>query len=302
MKLNVIWCWILLLATIANASPYVFNSSDFATQVVDYVEGSAVPSDFISGEKFNNPAVALGRPTVDTTGDGFFIPVSEPAPVVPVSGAFRASELVTVGQGGQLTLKFDHQVVNDPKNPFGVDLIVFGNATLLSKAAWVNRDPTAVAAGGQLFGEGGDVSVSQDGQSWFHFANGKLADTFAPTLGRVYDPAHADPTLGAFNQWWAGSTNPTLPLDPSLDSTALDGKSVAEIAQLYGDSAGGTGFDLADVGLPWIQFVRIENFNKDLLTPEIDAIVDVAAVPEPGTIGFVLAVAIFCLRRKEARS
>lgn len=300
MKLIVICCWTLLVATIASASPYVFNPSDFATQVVDYVEGSGVPADFLSGEKFNNPGTALGRPTVDTTGDGFFIQVSEAAPVVPVGGAFRASELVSVGQGGRLTLKFDHPVVNDPGNPFGIDLIVFGNATLSSKSAWINRDPTAVAAGGQLFAEAGDVSVSQDGKNWFHFANGKFADTFAPTLGRVYDPAHPDPTVGAFNQWWAGPANPTVPLDPSLDAAALDGKSVAEIAQLYGESAGGTGFDLADVGLPWIQFVRIENFTKGLLTPEIDAIADVAATPEPGAVGTLLCVGVtLCRRRRE---
>ena len=279
------------------SASYIYNPSDFATQVVGYVPGTGVGTDFISGDPFNRPENALGRPPVDTTGEGFSIAVNEAVPVVPIYGAFRASELVTVGQGGSLTLKFDHPVTNDPRNPFGVDFIVFGNATVLSSDFWDNRDPSRISAGGGLFAEGGVVSVSKDGQTWVTFSNGPRADDFAPTMGRLFDPAHPSAAVGPFNQWWGEGADPTLPLDPSLDASSLSGKTVAELAQLYGGSAGGTGFDIGALGLDSIQFVRIENPDGSGVSPEIDAVADVAAAPEPGAMAALAALALLMGRR-----
>jgi len=59
---------------VAPACAYTYDASDFATEVVSYVQGSGVPRDWITGEFFNDPATALGRPTVDSMGDAFYIP------------------------------------------------------------------------------------------------------------------------------------------------------------------------------------------------------------------------------------
>jgi hypothetical protein len=257
---------------------YANPPSPFAVEVVEYVPGTGVGSDWISGDPYDNPATALGRPTVDTTGDDWFIPVDEPVPVVPVYPPFRAFEVVTIGYDGYLVLAFDHAVRNDPDNPYGLDFIIFGCAslTLSDNEFWTNDNPNDVIIDGtNLFSEPGLVSVSQDGLTWYTYAEGPYADDFAPTLGRLYDPNNPDPSLGEWNEWWGAPTDPTLPLDPDINVDALAGLTVAQAAQLYDGSAGGTAFDIGVFGLDWIQYVRIENADLGG-TPEIDAVVDVA--------------------------
>jgi hypothetical protein len=279
---------------------YVFNASDFATEIVEYVQGTGVGTDFLSGERYDNPANALGRPTVDTTGDAYSMPEAERVPAVPVYGAWRARELVTVGQGGRLVVKFDHPVTNDANNPYGLDLIVFGNSPMAPaspNAAWDNRDPNGLVVGGTVYPEGGAVSVSRDGVTWHTFAGGPFADAFAPTLGRVFDPENPDIEVGTFNQWWGAPTDPTRPLDPGITASSLEGKTIAEVAQLYAGSAGGSGFDIGLLGLDWIQYVRVENAAGSGMTPDVDAFADVAAaVPEPSFIGYSSLSLLLALR------
>ncbi len=262
---------------VAVATPWL-HASDFAVEVVEYVPGIGIGFDWLSQAPFDDPTAALGRPTVDTTGDGWYIPANQAVPVLPVNPPFRAFEVVTVGVGGHLVLRFDHPVVDDPANPFGVDLIVFGNASQIlgGGQGWTNGDPNEVTLGSGAIVERGIVSVSQDGERWFAFADGPYADDFAPTLGRTYSPQAPVSALGMWNRWWGEPTDPTKPLDPRLTPASLAGRTVADVAVAYGRSAGGTGFDLAVVGLPWIQYVRIDNPPGSGYTPEVDAIADAA--------------------------
>lgn len=253
-------------------------ASDYATQVIEYVQGGEIPEDFISLFEYDNPLTALGPPTIDTTGDEDYEAGTgssqQPVPVVPVYQPFRHYEVVSIGQGGRLVLKFDQPVFDDPLNPCGIDFIIFGNAaqTIMGPQKWRNDDPNLVTVRGITgLSEPSPVSVSQDGLTWHEFATGPSADDFAPTLGRRYDPANPDPSLPD-NQWWGEPTDPTYPLDPTLSAASFGGWTVAQIAVKYGCSAGGTGFDLASVGLPWIQYVRIVNPEGSGSTPEIDAV------------------------------
>jgi hypothetical protein len=240
--------------------------------VIDYAEGTGAGA-------YNQPDRALGRPAVDTEADQSMPP--QPAPVVPVYPPWTTNELVSIGQGGSLTVAFDHRVENDPLNPYGLDLIIFGNAhqVIGGGGAWANGDPGNTAVSGSVASEPGIVSVSQDGQTWYTFTNGPYADSFAPTLGRVYDPNNPDKLIGDWNLWWGGPTDPAVPLDPNLTAAGFDGSTLAEMAWAYGQSAGGTAFDIAASGLPWIQYVRIENPSGSGVVPEIDALADVAAPP-----------------------
>lgn len=269
-------CAVLLITT---SLAYAGSPSDYASQVVEYVPGDGIGFDFISGEPFDNPMVALGPPTVDTTGDGFDIPLEQQVPLVPPNSAFRAFEIVSIGIGGHLTLMFDGPVENDQCNPYGVDFIVFGNSFQVSSGGqgWLNGDPNDTILGGALFSEPALVSVSEDGKNWFTFVDGPFADDFAPTLGRIYDPENADHSVFPLNEWWAQPTDPTKPLDPAVVASAsnLAGNTVAEAAVLYSGSAGGTGFDIGELGLDWIQYVRIEQSGSSI--PEIDAVADVAS-------------------------
>jgi len=269
----------LLSLIIAAASA---SASDFATEWISYQRGGDIPDDPITKDLYDDPTTALGPPTVDTTGDdkdqdegGTGSPANA-VPVVPVYPPFRWYEVVSVGPGGHLTLKFDHPVMDDPLNPCGIDFIVFGNARLVSTSGWTNQDPNGTKVIDAMFREPVRVSVSQDGVSWRTYADGPFADDFAPTLGRRYDPAHFDPTLPG-NQWWGPPTDPTYPLDPRLTKAFFANWSVAQVAIKYGYSAGGTGFDLAELGLPWIEYVRFDNPVASGMSPEIDAVADVAA-------------------------
>jgi len=289
---------------LAGYGMYVYDPNDFATAWVAY-EPAGMIDDWLTGVPFNDPSAALGRPTVDTTGDDWFIPMDANAPVVAVYPPFRAHEVVHLGQGGTITLSFNHPVCDDRKNPYGIDFIVFGNPSqaFSGDQAWTNGDPRSVTVEASGGSEPGIVSVSQDGTTWYSFTSdpnfmsddpnfiqldedaedGPFCDGFAPTLGRLYDPCYADASLGPWNRWWAGPTNPTLPLDSALSYASFEGMSVARVAETYGDSAGGVGYDLARLDLPvdpntelkWFQFVRIDDAPGGGST-EVDAVADVS--------------------------
>lgn len=283
----------------AGAYGYDYSRSDFAYYVPgSYVEGSDLPlPDPITGDEYNDPFAAADRPTVDSTGDGDFEhgtgSSSAPVPVVAVYQPFRAFEVVSIGKGGQLILEFDHWVEDHPLNPCGIDFIVFGNSNMMIDgiSPWRNGDPNATPLQGEITREPCKVSVSADGVAWYTFENGPFADDFPPTLGRVYDPAHPDPSLPG-NLWWGEPTDPTYPLDPSLhaplgavpEPTTFSTWNVANLAKKYGYSAGGTGFDLAQLtdlppgpdGVRRIRYVWLNNPADSRVVPEIDAVSDVA--------------------------
>ena len=95
----------------------------WADHVVSYVQGTGVGNDFVTGNPVNNPLTALGEPTRFTSD-----PANFGGPTTPFSSAYRDDEIVSIGAGGSLTLQFDEPVVDHPLNPFGFDLLVFGNA------------------------------------------------------------------------------------------------------------------------------------------------------------------------------
>jgi hypothetical protein len=193
-------------------------------------------------------------------------------PVVPVYPPFRAFEIVTIGNGGKLVLKFNHPVSDDKNNPYGIDFIIFGNSwgQIASGGSWgPNSNPETVIVGSTFHKERGIVSVSQDGLNWYKFITGPYADDFAPTASFKWDEV---------NDVWGDELDPTRPVDPNLTATGLNGKTVAQIIGLYNGSAGGTGFDIGALGLDWIQYVRIEDDpgGGSGVTTEIDAIADVS--------------------------
>lgn len=227
-------------------------AASFASQVVSYTPGSNV------AVGYDNPLSSLGEPA-RSTGSGPF-----DGDVTPFNAPYLPDQVVGIGAGGELIVRFDHQVVDDPTNLFGLDLLIFGNAFL-------GIDFDSGIADGTVFGEPARISVSQDGTTWID-ATGIFADTLFPTLG------YQNPT-GPFS---SGGTNPTSftrPVDPSLDAGDFAGLDVAQIAALYDGSGGGVGIDLGALGVPWIEYVRIWQPTGDGYAAEIDAI---AAVPEPG--------------------
>ena len=254
--------------------------------------GYAVVDSMTSETKasFSDATNVLGHPTMYMHG-------MWGGPITPANPAWMAGELFTLktdsyDEGGKIgtddgpgyvTIKFDHEVKDDPANPFGLDFIVFGNAmTILTSSDYIyeSGDPRGQKCSGKGNVEAAKVEVSQDGETWYTSEKWASPDGFAPTLGYLYEPTNADPLLFAGNKYWGRAAQATKPVSPSVDFVDTENLSVADVCNRYAGSAGGRGYDLKDVNLPWIRYVRISGVydegDKRYTEPEVDAVADVA--------------------------
>ena len=274
---------------------------------------------------YNNPAVVLGCPTrimtVPSVGLPFGASDETPGtyvinPAYPAWLSGRLFSLVGTGDGDLIqvedsssglcrgaafvTIEFDHDVIDDQDNPFGVDFIVFGNALCVKKGKGLlisSDDP----ANCQLTAQGGPeetvVEVAQHKEGpWYTSDAWRSSDAFAPTLGYRYDPDNRDENLYSGNMFWGAPTDPTYPVDPHVDFENCANITLAELCRRYNGSAGGVGYDLKDVeylpsddahgGRKWFRYVRISNTESEepnddgdyFSMPEVDAVADVAPV------------------------
>ncbi len=254
----------LLLAS----APFVLSSSSIpivaavpnhAAAVVQYFPGTGASAGY------DQPSAVLGEPSRLTPGE-------YGGPVDPFSSPWQPGQLVSVGTGGSLTVRFADPVWNLAGNPRGLDFLVFASAAFLI----VNGDYTGGGiTDGSLLGatEGlSRVSVSADGVSFF-----------------TLDPALAPGPDGLFPT--DGSGDFTLAVDPTLGESDFDGLDLEGIRALYAGSGGGIGYDIAwarngigeAVHLDRIEFVRLEVLSDRV---EIDGF---SAVPEPSTTLLLLA-------------
>jgi len=245
-------------------------ASPYGSSVISYVEGSNAQAGY------TDPTAALGSPARVTAGWP-----SGDTDVTMFNSPWQTTEAVSIGAGGSLVLAFDHQVVDDALNPFGIDLLIFGN-TSFSDVSY----PDGIAGG--TWSEPGLISVSQDGSLWYDITSVSADDLF-PTQGytNTSGPYAADGTV---------ESNFLMPVDPSID---WNGKNYSQLLALYDGSGGGAGVDISEVGLDWIQYVMISQSSTDTWSTEIDAISDVQAIPEPATLMLVVSgIAAVALRRR----
>ena len=252
-----------------------------------------VAADVAAGGDYGDVTNALGHPSRTVPGWGSIPPTT----VNPASPAWGPGRLVTLeadsdpDAAGSITIEFDHDVVDDDRNPFGLDFLVFGNALhQIGGNAYFDgvSDPAEFRFGtATMAAEPGLVEVSADGKTWFAFADGPYADDFAPTMAFRYDPENADASLFEGNAWWGAPADATRPVDPELSAADFKGRTLAEYATLYDGSAGGTGFDISAFDLPrdaqgrkYIRFVRIATLDPGSGDfTEVDAVADVAPAP-----------------------
>ena len=228
-----------------------------ASTVVRYVAGSG------AGTSYQNPAAALGEPA-RFTGVGI-----EPGAVTPFRPAFMPGEIVSVGRGGELVLAFDAPIIDDPANPFGIDLIIYGNA-FCSDLSY----PSGTA--GFTYAEGGTIELSADGVTWSPVP-GAVADGGLPTLGWL-DTGPYSTTAGI------DPTDCATPVDPQVTADSLLGLSWPEVVAAYGTGAGGTRIDLASAGLTSARFVRVRVALDAASVPEVDAVVAVRPLAPLGDL------------------
>lgn len=254
---------------LASLTPVALAADPWADAVVSYDPGSNPVPGFVTS------SAALGAPTRYTSPP----PALYGGVVTPLNSSFGTDESVSIGVGGSLVLSFAEPVTNHPLNPFGIDLLIFGNSFLTGNFS--NPDysfnPAGIVAG--VDSEGGKIEISADGLTYYEIAGN--ADGLFPTnaYADVTDPFATTPGLV--------ETDFTRPVDPAF---SVIGKTFAEVIAGYSGAGGGFGIDIGSIGLSNISYVKITNPAGSGVTPEIDAIADVRAVPEPATLA-LLAIA-----------
>ena len=240
-------CLLALVITSALSINAAFADDNFAKSVIAYNPGTG----FAAG--YTNPATVLGAPSQIN-------PYTEA--VDPFGPPYGTAQIVSLGAGGSLTIKFDDEVHNRSRNPFGLDFIIFGNSGFIITNDYdlVNYDWVGTpATDGSLFANNTGatrVSVSRDGKKFYVLNPAPLADGLFPT---------------------DGAGEPEVPVNPALTAANFAGQTLDGIRALYRGSAGGTGYDISTardekgrrVSISSIKYVRIEALSGKA---EIDAL------------------------------
>jgi len=246
------WGALVLLCASTQAPAAIVSQT-----VVDYHPGINFAVEFGSGLGYTNTQVVLGEPNRDTSYGG----------VTPFNPPFARSELLSIGEGGSLVVELDFDIWNNPDHPFGIDFIIYGSAGFLDVDY-----PNAMTDGmASMFGQNlgqTRIWVSQDNVD-FH----------------MLDPTRAPVADGLFPTDGAGEFGRAV--NPSLTPQDLANLNLGQLRGLYDGAAGGTGYDLGwaldgtgqtvDPGL--VRYVRVDVLSG---RAEVDAILGVTPVPEPG--------------------
>lgn len=211
MKINrlIIITAILLALPVAAAIAW-----PFASAVEDYSPGpSQYDGNAYYTALFKDPQKAIGRPYGGL--------ISQPS----------NSSVVTLGDGGSITLVFDRDIIDDPRNPGGYDFIVFSNAYFIGGNEWLRWQEPAF------------VEISQDKVNWF-----LILPNILPADLTASDVARSSTVLKNYAEY-----TPTLALPANRTAeefyTVPDRQSIAdntEFLKIDAISGGGDAFDIAD--------------------------------------------------------
>lgn len=251
--------WIALVALVGGVDPW-------ADQVV------AAHSAMSATGLYNDPRAVLGPPAsriYDPTIRAMRA-VTLLSPAYYLDGPGGRPVVLTISRGQFVKVRFDEPVWDDPRNPFGLDLIVFGNSFFPGNDfARPDTDFAAYFLSGDVFEEPIVVAVSPTGSGdpttspgeWYVYTTGPFPDGIFPTNAFL------------LNRSTGVSDAPAdfmIPVNPALSPDDFAGLSAADAVDLYLCSGGGTGFDLAESGFPWIQYVYLTGTGG-----EVDALADV---------------------------
>ena len=195
-----------------------------------------------------------------------------------------SSDVVSLGLTGSIELRFDDNVI---VNRAGVDFTVFENPILIYNGSLITES---------IFAEPAKVSVSQDGVHWVSFPCTLTlgAGPYWPGCAGIY-PVLSDGT----------TSTPHASIPTSVPIQDLMGLSIFSFPTPAG--SGGDSFDLAEVGLHWASYVRIEAADFDAGPVgsnnagfDLDAVVAIHSawaqkLPTLSGPGLILLCAVLCL-------
>jgi hypothetical protein len=149
----------------------------FAATVLEF---APAPGQFVNHPSFLDPSRALGAPS----GGGTL-------------QADNSSMVSLGGFGGYVVLAFDHTVLDDAANPFGLDGIVFGNAL------WANGDPN------WRFAECGVIEIGRDtngnglaDDAWYLIPGSHVVDPVGQYAVQTWDDNFGNPMYPPANPAW----------------------------------------------------------------------------------------------------
>ena len=224
---------VLVLGVSVLAAPVV---DPFADTVISYSPG---PSWYnYPGSEWTVPAKALGAPV------GGYVNMPD------------NSSIVTLGDGGKITLAFNTPIEDDPHNPYGLDFIVFSNAQFMGTNYLLRWQELAF------------VEISQDGSTWYLIKPSIYPANLRACIngGSNPDPRNYDvgKSYTAVSGYAEYTPSVGLPQDlvrspfPGVSRTAEELYTVPERPSISGDnsvtstikfdyvSGGGDAFDIAD--------------------------------------------------------
>ena len=281
--------WNYLTATVFVATS-VFGAgqqavAQYAAAVIFYDAGST------PAPGFTTPSAALGEPE-RYTGEGVF-----PGVVSPFNPPYLSSEIVSVGEGGYITLRLSHYAIPQLGGP---EIGMFENVGLVDIDYPNGQAGSPATTFGAL--DSAAVDISADGISWVSFGN----ITFdVPTNGYT---DLSDPYSAAAGFVPSDSQQPFLGSLSSFDGLRYFDAGGPDMLELLAGSGGGTWLDISGAGLAKVGFIRFsladDGNSGTSLNFELDAVsisraaTGSAIVPEPFSLALALIAAVMVLSRR----
>jgi hypothetical protein len=253
-------------------------AAQFAAAVVSYDEGTTPAAGFTT------PIVALGSPE-RVTGTG-----SSSSVVSPFSPPFLSSEIVSVGEGGHITVRLSHYAIPQAGGP---EIGVFENLGLIDTSF-----PNGVAGSpATAFGiDSALVEVSANGATWVSLGNIAF-DVPANGYTDVTNPfsGTAGSSGSDFQQPFLGDLS-------SFSGLRYFDAGGPDMVELLAGSGGGTWLDISATGLGQVGFIRFSLADDQNATSrlnfELDAVsighaaMGTAVVPEPAAVVLLCVAAL----------
>ena len=230
------------------------STLSMARRSLSYTAGSTPATGFTTA------SAAVGSPE-RFTGEGAF-----PGVVSPFNPPFGQNEIVSVGEGGHITLRLSHYAIPQAAGP---EIGVFENVGLID----VNYPNGEAGSPAGTFGalDSAIVEVSADGTQWVSLGN----ITFdVPTNGYtdLTDPYGSEPPAACR----AISRSRSLGSLSSFNGLRYSDASGPDMLELLAGSGGGKWLDISATGLSQVGFIRFsvaDDLNADSrLNFELDAV------------------------------
>src|SRR3954466_2426771 len=253
------------------------SKAQYAIEVISYNPGATPASGFTTS------TAALGEPE-RFTGEGRF-----PGVVSPFNPPFLSNEIVSIGEGGQLTLRLSNFAVAQSG---GLPEIGVFESIGIADTNYPNGQAGSPAS---AFGpDSAVVEVSADNSTWFSLGN-ILFDVPANGYTDLSNPYSTAPggALSDFQQPFVGSLS-------SFNGLPYSHPTNFDMLDLLAGSGGGKWLDISSTGLTQVGYIRFSVPNDGTPTNqnfELDAVsVSHAAfggptVPEPSASTLVIILA-----------